>query len=123
MHQPTPRSLYSRLTAIARPLALAALCVGILALPFRATAADQADPAVGLNPDFARGIEECLIPAAANYGLNLNIISGFRTYAELPILADALQDAGCDDDRILGHLRTGTKGHCSKCWVIAKLLA
>jgi hypothetical protein len=34
----------------------------------------------------------------------------------LPILADALQDAGCDDDRILDHCR-GPGPHSTACWV------
>jgi hypothetical protein len=34
----------------------------------------------------------------------------------LPILADALQDAGCDDDRILDHCR-GSGQHTRACWV------
>lgn len=36
-----------------------------------------------------------------------------RDWAALPILADALQDAGCEDDDILLHLR-GEEG-CSRC--------
>jgi hypothetical protein len=34
----------------------------------------------------------------------------------LPILADALQDAGCADDRILDHCRSA-EPHTSACWV------
>jgi hypothetical protein len=34
----------------------------------------------------------------------------------LPILADALQDAGCDDDRVLDHCRSA-EPHTSACWV------
>jgi|GEM_PF-1909449 len=34
-----------------------------------------------------------------------------------PILADALQDAGCDNEAILGHLRAGTR-HYRGCWVL-----
>jgi hypothetical protein len=34
----------------------------------------------------------------------------------LPILADALQDAGCDDDRVLGHCRDDAR-HSAACWV------
>jgi hypothetical protein len=34
----------------------------------------------------------------------------------LPILADALQEAGCEDERILNHCRDDGP-HCSACWV------
>ena len=42
----------------------------------------------------------------------------------LPILADALQDAGCDDPEALGHLRRGTDHGCRApgCWVLDRLL-
>lgn len=39
----------------------------------------------------------------------------------LPILADALQDAGCADDRILDHCR-GADPHTHRCWVPDLLL-
>jgi hypothetical protein len=39
----------------------------------------------------------------------------------LPILADALQDAGCDDDRILNHCRSDSP-HVRGCWVVDLLL-
>jgi hypothetical protein len=38
-----------------------------------------------------------------------------RTFDDLPILADALEDAGCDNERLLGHLRRRTKGHVQAC--------
>jgi hypothetical protein len=40
-----------------------------------------------------------------------------RSYDRLPILADALEDAGCNQQDILGHLRGGGE-HCRGCWVI-----
>lgn len=49
-------------------------------------------------------------------------IHQFRQYAELPILADALELAGCDDGRILRHLRARDKGHDARCWVVRGLL-
>jgi hypothetical protein len=39
-----------------------------------------------------------------------------REYSVMPILADALQDAGCDNDDILSHCR-GTGRHFRGCWV------
>jgi hypothetical protein len=45
-----------------------------------------------------------------------------RAFAHLPVLADALEDAGCQDGRILRHLREPMK-HDSRCWVLRLLLA
>jgi hypothetical protein len=45
-----------------------------------------------------------------------------RDFADMPILADALEDAGCDDQSILGHLR-GPGPHVRGCWVVDLLLA
>jgi hypothetical protein len=36
-------------------------------------------------------------------------------YHDLPILADALEDAGCEDEAVLRHCREGT--HTPNCWV------
>ena len=41
-------------------------------------------------------------------------------YAELPILADALEDAGCADEEVLGHCRGGW--HARGCWVVDLIL-
>lgn len=40
-----------------------------------------------------------------------------RAFDRLPILADALQDAGCDSDDILNHCR-GPGPHVRGCWVV-----
>jgi hypothetical protein len=42
-------------------------------------------------------------------------------YGNLPILADALEEAGCDNAEILAHCREGAK-HRHTCWVIELLL-
>jgi hypothetical protein len=39
-----------------------------------------------------------------------------RAFDRMPILGDALEDAGCDDSRILSHCREGTR-HALGCWV------
>ena len=39
----------------------------------------------------------------------------------MPILADALQDAGCDEERILDHCR-GNGPHVRGCWVVDLVL-
>jgi hypothetical protein len=44
-----------------------------------------------------------------------------RAFDRLPILADALQDAGCENDDILNHLR-GPGPHVRGCWVVDLLL-
>jgi hypothetical protein len=36
----------------------------------------------------------------------------------MPILADALQDAGCDNDVILNHCRDATGTHVRGCWAV-----
>jgi hypothetical protein len=40
-----------------------------------------------------------------------------RAFDRLPILADALEEAGCADPDILGHCRSGG-GHVRGCWVV-----
>jgi hypothetical protein len=44
-----------------------------------------------------------------------------RDFAAMPILADALQDAGCVHEDILGHCR-GDGPHVRGCWVVDLLL-
>ena len=44
-----------------------------------------------------------------------------RAFDRLPILADALEDAGCDDADILAHCRSGGE-HVRGCWVVDLLL-
>jgi hypothetical protein len=44
-----------------------------------------------------------------------------RDFSLLPILADALQDARCEDDEVLNHCR-GERPHVRGCWVIDLLL-
>jgi hypothetical protein len=44
-----------------------------------------------------------------------------RDFSLMPILADALQDAGCDNDDILNHCRQPGE-HCRGCWVCDLLL-
>jgi hypothetical protein len=44
-----------------------------------------------------------------------------RAFDRLPILADALQDAGCDDADILDHCR-GAGPHVRGCWAVDRVL-
>ena len=44
-----------------------------------------------------------------------------RDFAAMPILADALQDAGCENADVLNHCR-GDGPHVRGCWVVDLLL-
>ena len=48
--------------------------------------------------------------------------AGTLDIASLAVLADALEDAGCSDPDILGHLR-GPGPHVRGCWVVDLILA
>jgi len=45
-----------------------------------------------------------------------------RDFSSMPILADALQDAGCDHDDILTHCRNPEQVHVRGCWVVDLVL-
>src|SRR5581483_11403490 len=45
-----------------------------------------------------------------------------RDFSPMPILADALQDAGCDSDDILNHCRDPQQVHVRGCWVVDLVL-
>ena len=45
-----------------------------------------------------------------------------REFGAMPILADALQDAGCDNDDILNHCRDANATHVRGCWVVDLVL-
>ena len=45
-----------------------------------------------------------------------------REFSAMPILADALQDAGCDSEAILAHCRDTALAHVRGCWVIDLVL-
>jgi hypothetical protein len=44
-----------------------------------------------------------------------------RRFREMPILADALEDAGCTDEAILSHCRSSGP-HVRGCWVVDAIL-
>ena len=46
-----------------------------------------------------------------------------RDFSAMPVLADALQDAGCDNDDVLSHCRDATANHVRGCWVVDVTLA
>jgi hypothetical protein len=45
-----------------------------------------------------------------------------RDFGAMPILADALQDAGCEDEQVLSHCRDATAPHVRGCWVVDLVL-
>ena len=45
-----------------------------------------------------------------------------RAFDRMPILADALQDAGCADDDVLNHCRGANAAHVRGCWVVDSVL-
>jgi hypothetical protein len=45
-----------------------------------------------------------------------------RRFADLPVLGDALEEAGCTDAEILGHCRGGGE-HARGCWLIDLILS
>jgi hypothetical protein len=50
-----------------------------------------------------------------------HLVHDARTFERLPILTDALEDAGCDNADLLGHLR-GPGPHVRGCWAVDLLL-
>ncbi|VTR94621.1 Uncharacterized protein (Fragment) OS=uncultured bacterium PE=4 SV=1 [Gemmata massiliana] len=45
-----------------------------------------------------------------------------RDFSALPILADALQDAGCDSEEVLDHCRATSEVHVRGCWIVDLVL-
>ena len=45
-----------------------------------------------------------------------------RDFSAMPILADALQDADCNDEAILNHCRDRKRKHVRGCWVVDAVL-
>ncbi|HEY1187517.1 MAG TPA: hypothetical protein VGE74_07650 [Gemmata sp.] len=45
-----------------------------------------------------------------------------RDFGAMPILADALQDAGCDSEDVLNHCRDTSQVHVRGCWVVDLVL-
>lgn len=45
-----------------------------------------------------------------------------RDFGAMPILADALQDAGCETEEVLNHCRDTTATHVRGCWVVDLVL-
>jgi hypothetical protein len=68
--------------------------------------------------DWHNGLVVKLAQAAYEHRL---MPSGHLDPARLAVLADALDDAGCRDAELLGHLR-GEGPHVRGCWVVDQVL-
>jgi hypothetical protein len=45
-----------------------------------------------------------------------------REFSAMPNLADALQDAGCDNDEVLDHCHAADDVHVRGCWIVDLVL-
>jgi hypothetical protein len=62
-----------------------------------------------------------LIRAASTEAVVARGMYESRDFAPMPVLADALEDAGCDAAELLGHLR-GPGPHVRGCWAVDLIL-
>jgi hypothetical protein len=51
-----------------------------------------------------------------------NTMYDARDFAAMPVLADALEEAGCDVPDVLGHCRDPKGAHVRGCWVVDLVL-
>jgi hypothetical protein len=49
-------------------------------------------------------------------------IEASQDFSGMPVLADALQEAGCDCDDLLSHLRDTSATHVRGCWALDLVL-
>jgi hypothetical protein len=68
----------------------------------------------------------CLDPAwlARDDGIVLKLAQALyreRRFGDLPVLADALEEAGCTEEAVLTHCRGGGE-HVPGCWVVDLVL-
>jgi hypothetical protein len=84
---------------------------GIELLPFD----EEVGPRVRVDPLWLAWNDGCVVKIAQG-------IADERAFDRLPILADALEDAGCTDSDVLAHCRQPGE-HLRNCWVVDLLLA
>jgi hypothetical protein len=94
--------VHHRAEALAR---MAGLLRDIFANPFNS---------VTINPSLLTWQDSLLVSMAQR-------MYDSRDFADMPVLADMLEDAGCQDQDILGHCRSGGE-HVRGCWVVDALL-
>jgi hypothetical protein len=103
-----PEDLYSRTSGAARKAVAAsqaALVRCIFGNSFRPAVVDGA---------WLRWNDGCVVRLA-------QAIYEGRRFGDLPVLADALLEAGCDDEELLAHCR-GALPHAWGCWVVDLVL-
>jgi hypothetical protein len=86
----------------------------------KAVAAEQRQQIDLLRDVFGNPFRPVMIDPAWLTPAVLGIARGVydeRAFDDLPILADALEDAGCDDEQVLGHCRSAGP-HVRGCWVV-----
>ncbi len=71
----------------------------------------RASAPVGDSPDW-------LTPTAVSLARGIHEVGA---YWRLPVLADAIEEAGCDDAELLAHCRGGG-GHVKGCWAVDSVL-
>jgi hypothetical protein len=71
------------------------------------------------NPFRKRTLTESWLTSAVR--VMAEVIYAEQAFRDAPILADALEDAGCDDADILTHLR-GPGHHTRGCWALDRIL-
>lgn len=99
-----------------------------LAGPHEASSRDVSPAVVGLlrdlygNPFRPVEVEPGWLTWSAGTPRRLaEVIASERRYADLPILADALEEAGCDEPALLEHCRRPGR-HVPGCWALDLLL-
>jgi hypothetical protein len=108
-------------------LAQAALCRCVLGDPFADLIPDPTPTGLGANiDDLLRTHWAPFRPAFSPWltGTVLSLAAQVyesRDFSAMPILADALQDAGCDSADVLDHCR-GPGPHARGCWVVDLVL-
>jgi hypothetical protein len=85
----------------------------------------DADPGWDLCSPVAPSREAIRFDAAWRTSTVVSLATGISqdgNFDALPILADALQDAGCDNHILLNHCRHGVR-HTEDCWALQLMLA
>jgi hypothetical protein len=76
---------------------------------------------VNISPSWLRWNDAAVVHLAQAAYDNRILPAGTLDNARLAVLADALEEAGCTDEQILGHLRSGGE-HYRGCFVVDALL-
>jgi hypothetical protein len=85
----------------------------ILGNPFR--------PLPPIAPSLLQSHDALVVRLAQAAYEQRSLPAGLLDNSRLAVLADALEEAGCQNEEVLGHLR-GQEGHWRGCWVLDSLL-